>query len=167
MNLRADIPLIEMVSQQLLEMLGDDFDRDTFWDTLDGETDALDIADRIIAKMQDDAALAAAAKAQADALAARAKRLSARDKAHKAALLTLLDATRQKRLERPAATVSRRSGAVSVRIVSEADIPSQLTTTKTITSPDKAAIKKAIEAGETIPGAELERGPDGVTVRVA
>lgn len=166
MNLRANIPLIEAVSAQLVDMLGDDFDPQTFWDSLDGETDALDIADRIIAKMQDDAALAAAAKAQADALAARAKRLADREKAHKAALLTLLDATGQKKLERPAATVSRRAGSLSVRIVNEADIPSQLCTVKTTTAPDKAAIRKAIEAGETIPGAELERGPDGVTVRV-
>lgn len=167
MNVRADIHLIERVSALLVDMLGEDFDAETFWDSLDGETDVLDIADRIIRHMQNDAALADAAKAQADILAARAKRLSEREKAHKAALLTILDATGQKKLERPGATVSRRSGSISVRILNADDVPSQLCTVKTVTSPDKAAIRKAIEAGEVIPGAELERGPDGVTVRTS
>lgn len=167
MNLRANIPLIENLSAQLTEMLGDDFDAEAFWTTLDGELDVLDIADRIIRHMQEDAALAEAAKAQADMLAKRAKRLADRQNAHKAALLTILDATGQKKLERPGATISRRSGSISVHIVNEADIPSQLCTVKTTSTPDKAAIRKAIEAGETVPGAELVRGADGISVRIA
>lgn len=166
MNVQANIPLISQISETLAEMLGDDFDAETFWDTLDGETDVLDIADRIIARMQDDAALSAASKSLADDLAARAKRLGERQVAHKAALLRLLDATGQKKLERPAATISKRVGSVSVRIVNEADIPSQLCTVKTVTTPDKTAIKKQIEGGEKVPGAELVRGDDTVTVRV-
>lgn len=165
--MQINVSYISAISEQLREMLGEDFDDQAFWDTLDGETDALDIADRIIANMQTDAALADAAKAQADALAARAKRLGERQNAHKRALLTLLDATGQKKLERPCATVSRRAGSLSVHIVNEADIPSQLMTVKTTTSPDKTAIKKQIEAGETVPGAELVRGDDTVSVRVA
>lgn len=167
MSARINAPLIEGISKMLTEMLGDDFDPVTFWDTLDGETDVLDIADHIIARMQDDAALADAAKAQADALAARARRIGDRGKAHKKALLAILDAAGQRKLERPAATVSRRAGSLSVRIIAEGDIPSQLTTTKTVTAPDKAAIKKQIEAGETVPGADLVRGDDTVTVRIA
>lgn len=163
----VNTPLIAAVSSELMDMLGDDFDADTFWDSLDGETDALDIADRILSHMQQDAALAAAAKAQADALAMRAERLGEREKAHKAALLALLDATGQKKLERPLATVSRRTGSLSVRITDETSIPSQLCTVKTTTAPDKTAIKKQIEAGETVPGAELVRGDDSVTVRIA
>lgn len=167
MNKNINTSLIGIVSDQIREMLGDDFDAETFWDSLDGETDALDIADHVIAKMQDDAALAAATKAQADALSARAKRLSERQNAHKKALLTLLNAAGENKLERPAATVSRRKGSVSVRITDEADIPSQLMTIKTVKSPDKAAIKKQIEADGTVPGAELVRGDETVTVRVA
>lgn len=167
MNTHANIGLIEQVSAEIRGYLGDDFDAETFWDSLDGETDALDIADHVLRRMQEDAALADASKAQAEALAARAKRLANRSYAHKAALLALLKATGEKKLERPAATVSRRAGSLSVRIVNEADIPSQLLTVKTTTAPDKTAIKKQIEAGETVPGAELVRGEDTVSVRVA
>jgi hypothetical protein len=56
---------------------------------------------------------------------------------------------------------------LSVRIDDDAAIPSQLLTVKTTTAPDKAAIKRQIEAGEHVPGAALVRGDDIVTVRVA
>jgi len=165
MNIRADLKLIEAVSAELTDMLGEEFDAETFWDSLDGETDVLDVADHVLASMFGDEALAEAIKAQEAAMKARRDRIEARAKAKRRTLLMILDATGQKKMERPLATVSRRSGSLSVSITDEASIPTQLTTTKTITSPDKAAIKKQIEAGETVPGAELVRGEDGVTVR--
>jgi hypothetical protein len=162
---RLDPGHVQRIADDLRAMLGDDFDPDTFLDTLDGETDALDIADKLIAEMQAADALADAAKAQADALASRAARLRARSHAHKAQFLPLLDAIGVKKLERPAATISRRQGSMSVQIIDPASIPSQLC--KIVATPDKTAIKAQIEAGVDVPGARLERGPDGVTVRVA
>lgn len=164
MNIHADIPLIKRVADQLREMLGEDFDDETFLDTLDGETDALDIADRLIASMQDDQALSDAAKSEAADISARAKRLAERADAKKRTLLMVLDATGEKKLERPRATISRRSGSMSVWIADEKSIPSQLC--KTTVTPDKTAIKKQLEAGEMVPGAELVRGADSITVRV-
>jgi len=158
--------LIAGISNQLRDMLGDDFDIDTFLDTLDGETNALDVADRLIRDMQEAEALAAATKALADEYAARAKRIGERPAAIKRAILTLLDAIGERKLERPGATISRRAGSVSVRITDADAVPTQLCTVKTVTIPDKTAIKRQIEAGENVPGAELVRGKDGVTVRV-
>jgi hypothetical protein len=162
---RIDTNFIAAVSAELADMLGDDFDPETFWDSLDGETDALDIADRLLSQRAEAKALADAAKAQASELSKRASRIAARASAIDKALFTLLDATGQKKLERPAATVSRRQGSLSVQITNEVDVPTQLC--KTTVTPDKAAIKKQIEAGEIVPGAELVRGADGITVRVA
>lgn len=164
MNMRFDPHLIETVAAELRDMLGEDFDEETFLNTLDGETDALDVADALISGMQDAEALAVAAKTQADALKARSDRLKARSAAYKGRMLTLMDAIGQKKLERPAATISRRAGSLSVQITDEASVPSQLC--KVVTTPDKTAIKKQLEAGEDVPGARLERGPDGVTVRL-
>ena len=62
------------------------------------------------------------------------------------------------------ATISRRAGLPSVQITDEAAIPSQLC--KTTVAPDKAAIKAQLLAGETVPGAQIVMGADGVTVRV-
>jgi hypothetical protein len=161
-----DIPLIARIAAELREGMGDDFDEAAFLDTLDGATDATDIADWMLRKISHDEAMCRAIDMEMSDLSARKMRKGASADTMRGRLLTLLDASGLKKMERPLATVSRRSGSVSVRVTDEAAIPSQLCTVKTITTPDKAAIKRQIEAGETIPGAELVRGPDGVTVRV-
>ena len=164
MNIHADLPLIARVAEQIREMLGDDYDDDAFLDTLDGETDAADILDRVVAKMQDAEALADAIRGQIAELTARRQRIDARAEAMRATLLTIIDAMGMTKVERPRATISRRAGLLSVRITDETAIPTQLC--KVVQSPDKAAIKKQLQAGEAVPGATLEAGPDGVTVRV-
>ena len=166
MNVYADIPLIQRVAAELRDYLGEDFDDTAFLDTLDGETNALDVADKLIALALDADAMVSAILTQREALVMRAERKEAQSEAYRAQMLKLLDAMNVKKLERPRATISRRAGSQSVRIVDEASIPSQLCTVKTITSPDKAAIKASIAAGESVPGAEMVTGPDSLTVRV-
>jgi hypothetical protein len=167
MNMRNDIGHIAAVAAMLLDMLGSDPDETAFLDTLEGETDALDLADALIAKMQDDDAMAEAIKAQIDAMAARRHRIKARVERCREAMLALIDAMGVKKLERPRATISRRAGAMRLVLIDPTSIPSQLCDVETIVTPDKAAIKAALDAGEAVPGAALERGPDGLTVRIA
>lgn len=164
MNIRPDFSLIQRIASELRDMLGDDFDSETFLDTLDGETDAADIADKLIAAMLDADSMAEAVKAQEADLKARRQRYDARGDAFRKQLFTLLSAIGEKKLERPRATISRRAGLPSVHITDETAIPSQLC--KTTVTPDKAAIKAQLLAGETVPGAEIVIGDDGVTVRV-
>lgn len=166
MNFRSEFGHIATVAAFIREALGSDQDEQAFLDTLEGETDALDVADALIDKMQSDAALAEAIKAREADLAGRRKRIEGRADACKASLGILLDAIGQAKLERPMATISRRPGSLSVLITDEASIPSQLCTIKTITAPDKAAIRAQIEAGEAVPGAALVRGEPTVAVRV-
>lgn len=165
MNTHANLSLIEQIATSLHIALGEDFDAETFWDTLDGETDILDIADALLQETHNAAAMEAAIKEQLAQMAARKERFVKRQKANKAALLQLLDAAGEKKLERPTATVSRRVGSLSVKIIDEAIVPTQLC--KTTVAPDKTAIKAQLQAGEVVPGAEMARGPDGVTVRFA
>lgn len=164
MNIRPDLQLIEIVSASLVDMLGDDFDPETFWDSLDGETDAMDVIGHLIRQRVEAVAHEAASKEAAATYSARAKRMADRSKAINKALGDVLDATGQRKVAHPLGTVSRTSGRLSCQITDEAAIPSQLTVTTT--KPDTAAIKKQLEAGESVPGAELVRGADGVTVRV-
>lgn len=163
MNAYADLNLIRASAAAVREALGDDDDTQAFWDTLEGETDALEFADKLLAFAQEAAAMEDAIAAQIDQLRARKERMARRQSAAKANLLALLDATGEKKMERPIATVSRRAGSLSVHITDEAAIPTQLC--KVVKTPDKTAIKAQLKAGETVPGATLERGPDGVTVR--
>ena len=164
MNVHANISLIKQVSDTLREMLGDEFDAETFWDTLDGETDAMDVIGRLLRERNEATAMAAATKEVADSYATRAKRLQARDAAVKKALGQILDAVGEAKVVHPLGTVSRTTPRESVEIVSETDIPSQLC--KTTVAPDKTAIKKALEQGEDVPGARLKVGESGVMVRV-
>lgn len=159
-----NLTLIEAIASELAEYRDDD---EAFWTTLDGETDALDLLDTFLAGMQDDETLAEAIKAQETALKMRRERIEMRATAKKRVLGQILAAAGMKKAERPRGTVSIRPGNLSVRIVNEDDVPSQLVREKITRAPDKAAIKAQIEAGEKVPGCELERGADVVSVRVA
>lgn len=163
MNIRPDFKLIQLMAEEIRAALGDDFDTEAFLDTLDGETDAAEIADRLLAELAEAEAMAEAIKAQEADMKARRQRFDMRGEAFRRQLLNLLDAVGEKKIERPRATVSRRAGLPSVQITDEAAIPSQLC--KTTVAPDKTAIKAQLMAGETVPGAQIVVGDDGVTVR--
>ena len=158
------------VIRRIGDLIADTDDRDLepgYLDTLEGETPVMEVADHLIGRIMTDEALAKAIKAQEEALSARRARIEARAKSGRRACLELLDAAGLKKLERPLATISRTAGRVSVQITDEASVPSQLCTVRTVTTPDKAAIRAQIEAGEIVPGAELVRGDDSLALRVA
>lgn len=156
--------------RRMADLIADSDDRDSeagFLDTLEGETDAMELADWLIAAVLSDEALAEAAKVQEAALRDRRGRIEARAASKRRAALDLLDAIGVRKLERPRATLSRLAGRVRVEITDEASLPSQLCTVKTVATPDKGAIKAHLEAGETVPGAQLTRGADSISLRVA
>lgn len=158
-----NLTLIEAISNELADYRDD---AEAFWTTLDGETDVVNLLDTFLAGIQNDEALVAAIREQEAALKARRERIDMRAAAKKRVLGQILAAAGMKKAERPRATVSLSPGRMGVRIVNEEDIPSQLMREKVTRAPDKAAIKAQLEAGETVPGAELERGADVVTIRV-
>ena len=162
---KIDTSTIRAVADEIRLILGDDFDDETFWDSIDGETDAGDILDRLIWKTQTDQHHIDAIKEHEAALKLRRQRMEARVAANKAAMLSILDAADVKRAERPCATLTRRNGSPSVVITDEDAVPSQLCQFKKV--PDKKAIKAQIDAGETVPGAQIVTGSDSVTMRTA
>lgn len=163
--MRIDMNMIHAIAANVRDMLGDDFDDQTFLDTLDGETDAMDIIGGLIREREEAQAHAEACKAEAARYTARKNRLDDRAGAATKALGQVLDAMGERKVTHPLGTVSRTKGRVRLSVYDETAIPSQLTVT-TI-KPDTAAIKKQLEAGEDVPGAELVTGPDGVMVRIS
>lgn len=164
MNAHTNINLIAEVSQVLTDMLGDDFDEATFWDTLDGETDAMDIIGNLISRRVEAQEYSEANKSAAKRYSERASALTARATAITTALGRLLDATGQQKVAHPLGTVSRTKSRVSAKVIDPDAVPSQLCTT--VVKPDLTAIKKQLEAGEEVPGAELQAGQPGLTVRM-
>ena len=159
---RIPLAMIRDIAAALAEYRDDE---EAYLDTLDGETDAVDIIDHLIEQSQHATAMVVAIKAREDALKARRERIAARAEAAKDALQEVLEAIDLRKVERPSATVSRRAGSVSVVIENEDEIPSQMMTVKTTSAPDKKAIRQHLEAGETVPGARLRRAPETVTIR--
>jgi hypothetical protein len=145
-------------------MLGEGYDDDTFLDTLDGETDAVRIIDRLLSMALETEALAEAAKAEEYELALRRKRFEARSEAFRSQMLLMLEAMGIDRIERARATLSRLKPRQSVEVINADEVPSQLC--KTTVAPDIAAIKKQLEAGETVPGAALVMGAPSISIRV-
>jgi len=150
------------MSDNIRAMVGDD--EDCFLDTLDGETDAMDVLGKLIQERQEIQANEVAVKALAKTYQERAAKLNAKADAISQTIGHLLDAIGSKKVAHPLATVSRTKARQSVLVTNPEEIPTQLTKTKR--SPDLAAIKEQLEAGEFVPGAEIKLGNPGVTVRV-
>lgn len=162
--MRIDKAQIERIASSIREMMGEDFDTDTFLDTLDGETDVLDIIDWLLRKRSETVSVVAAIKAEEGALRARRKRYETRETSVKKSLQAILRAMDMVKIERPLATVSRRSGHTNVVIRDARDVPTQLC--RITRTPDKAVILKILKAGEAVPGAELETGDETISIRV-
>lgn len=162
--MRIDTAYIGRMANAIYDILGEDFDEQTFIDTLEGETNVMDVFGYLIKDREEAKTFAAACKEHAKTYTDRAKRLEDRAEAMTRAMGELLDATGQRKIAHPLGTVSRTKGRQTVQIVDEAEVPSQLC--KVVSSPDRAAIKAQLEAGETVPGAVLQTSPDGVSVRV-
>ncbi len=159
--MRMDANAIRMVSE-ILEPYSEDLD--TFWDTLHGETDVLDLVGSALEDLNaadgDIEKLSYLIKIYSD----RRDIVKYRKDSIKRGLQSILTLTGQKKIPHALATVSLREGSERVIITDPEEIPSQLC--KVTRTPDKAEIKKQLLAGEKIEGAILETGPSTISVRM-
>ena len=156
-----DYEEIRRMSDNIRAMCGDD--QDTFLDTLDGETDAMDILGALIKERNEVLGNEAALKELAKQYKERADRMNAKADAIAQTMGHLLDAMGERKVQHPFATVSRTKPRARVVIEDEHQIPTQLMKVKK--SPDLTAIKAQMDAGEYVPGAAITLGNEGVTVR--
>lgn len=157
-----NLPLIERLADEFRSIFGED-EADEFMEALDAETDVLDVTGALLEQLNEAEAAETGSRAEAEKFEARAKRMKDRQANIKRVLGSILDATGEQKIKHPLATVSRTKGMKSVQITDPASVPTQLcVVTRT---PDKQAIRKQIEAGEDVPGAELRQGEPGVAVR--
>lgn len=139
-------------------------DLETFWDTLDGETNVMDM----VGSGLEDLVTAEGDEAKLDHMilkySQRRDVVRSRKEAIKRSLKIILLATQQKKIPHSLATITLREGSQSVLIADEKKIPTQLC--RTTVTPDKAAIKKLLQAGEVIDGAVLNTGPQSISIRM-
>lgn len=161
MNIHASLPVIAALAEEIRAILGEGCDDLTLWDTISGETNVEDLVGALIHERAEAKAHESASRDAANDFAARAKRLGERCDAINLMLGRILDAVGAEKIKHPLGTVSRLAPKLGVEITDPLAVPTQLCTH----TPDKTAIRKLLDAGETVPGAALTLGKPGVSVR--
>lgn len=139
-------------------------DLELFWDTLDGETDVIELVGTVLKEISEADAGMIACNHLAKQYSERRSVLDARKTRLTKMLKSILLCCNQKKIPHPLATVSLRSGVESLIIRNEEAIPTQLC--KVTSTPDKTEIKKQLKAGVQIEGAELVTGPQTISIRM-
>ena len=142
------LELAMSTAQQLLAELPED--DQLRLDTIEGETEAFELMDRITESVLADESLAELARA-------RAKRLEERADHRRAIILQMLEALEMTKLQRPLATLSISNGIRSPIVTNADELPRDFIREAV----DMVALGKAMRAGQDVPGAVL-RNPERV-----
>lgn len=164
-NLRADAELvtrhIEALKRSCPELADD---ADLFASTVEGETDFFRVFDAVVDAFSDAKAMSAAARERSNAILDRARRFEAKAEAMRKLAHALMQSVGKTVIRLPAATVSIRPGVPVVVVEDVSVLPQGFTRTEV--TPRREEIRKALAAGEDVPGAYLEATPPTITVRV-
>lgn len=104
-------------------------------------------------------------EAAIDRLNARKKQVVARKDSLKDYLLRNMEATGITKIQCPLFTVTLVAGRESVAISDEHALPDEFLNVKTVITPDKIAIAKALKEGQTITGASMQRGQSSIRIK--
>lgn len=154
---------IAALAAHIRDLCGDD--DLAFADTLDGETDAVRAASAVVRMIAALEAMQEAAKGLANRYQARAQDFASRAERARNSLLQFMGDIGEKTLILPEGTVTVKASG-SVRILGEADpatLPAHLVRTKL--ELDKTQIKRALEAGEVVPGFSLSNAAPSLQIR--
>jgi len=149
---------------QALKDAGITPDDPDFEQLVESECDALERLRRMLRAARWAESQAKAAKDIEAELKERRQRFEAKAETLRAIVKQAMQTLGLPKIEAPDLTATLTNTRPSVVIEDEAAIPSQLC--KVVRSPDKAAIKAALEQGEDVPGASLSAPSQTLTVRV-
>ena len=130
-------------AMEVISTLPDDEDHALLLGSLEGETDIMEVLDRVIESSIADKKLAEMARE-------RAKRVEERASRSREIALRIIEALGVSPLERPIYTASLMQIRKSI-VTNSDELPKEFIRE----SPDMIAINKALRAGEEVPGAEL------------
>lgn len=133
---------------RLRELLGSDAEPQLILDTVEGETNALEMLDEIVQTIIAD-------EAMRDYAEQRANRWKERADKRRAIVLQIMERIGSRSARRSLYTLSVTEGPKAVHITDDDQIPLGYQRI----SPDKAAIARALKEGKQVPGAQLNNGP--------
>jgi hypothetical protein len=148
-----------------LRSMGED-DEQLLTDMIEGETDALAVVDRILAAIGEAEQHQAVLKLREEEMAARRQRFDAKAKSLRASLCAWMGDTGLTKIVRPEATLSVSAGKPSVTYSEDfgVGLPEKFLK-QPPPQPDKAAVRAAVLAGETVIGATLSNSMPTLTIR--
>lgn len=139
-------------------------DEQTLADTLEGESELPDIISLLIREARKDKAMADALATMIQESQERKQRFLYRAEKRRMTAMGLMNAVGLRKLEQPDFTASIRSVGSKIEITDDASIPDAFC--RVVKTPDKTAIKAALERGEKVSGAVLGNGGETLSVRV-
>jgi hypothetical protein len=142
-------------AMEVISTLPDDEDHALLLGSLEGETDIMEVLDRVIESSIADKKLAELARE-------RARRIEARADRTREIATRIVEALAISPIERPVYTASLTFPRKPL-VTDEEALPAAYIRH----APDMIAIGKALRAGETIPGAELKNPAPLLTIRTA
>lgn len=160
-DLREQTHAARALLQTFADVLADDEQAQA--DLVEGETDLDRALEHAVLRIAEIEAMLDGLKAMSDRIAARRSRIDAQAESLRAAVMVALEATGQRKLELPFATVSRRAVPPKAQIITEAEIP---TTFWKRADPkvDMRALLAALKEGP-VPGAELSNGSETISIK--
>lgn len=138
-------------------------DEDLRADTFEGETELHALVQRLLKIKIDADAMAAAVKAVKQDNADRQSRFERKADGAKKLMQTVMQAADLPKLMLPEATISITKPRTKVNVIDLDALPQGFFITER--KAKTAEIKAALEAGERVPGAELQLGDEGLMVR--
>lgn len=138
-------------------------DRQLFLDMLEGNTGLYEIAAKAVNLKADADAMADAIKSRISDLTGRKDRFARQAEAMRKIIKSLMDAAGQTKIVLPEATISIAKGREKIIVDDVGALAQGFFKLERIA--DREAIKAALDAGETIPGARIEPGQPTLTVR--
>lgn len=164
--LAADVANLEALFAEMLAAYPElEADEELRADMLEGETNFHAVLTRIVNVERDADSLVKAVAGRISDLQARKARAERRKEAMRSLMFKLLKAAGVPRVPLAEATISIGRKAAAVEIVAEAALPRAYV--RISTSPDKTAIKEALQAGKKVRGAKMGEAGEQLSVRVA
>lgn len=132
-------------------------------DMIEGETEAFEFLRTVERKRQDAATLAGAVASNIAELELRKERFERREQAMRKLAFDIMQAANIRKAELAEATLSVANGQPRVMISDITQLPSDLF--RIIKEPNKAEIKKRLDAGQDVPGACFSNSQPHLSIR--
>lgn len=154
------------ITGNIKELLNSDFDEQTIADTMESlQGEFNDKAIAVIKFVENLNGDTSVIDAEIKRLQERKKVITNKQKRLREYLLHNMQANGITKIECPLFTASLRKGIESVDISDESILPDEFVKAEVVTKPDKKAIKDALKAGASVPGAALKCGDTTIVIK--